>query len=464
MAAGANLSRIRGSGELRFAAGNSPPSDRRDRSCQRDPVTPLVTTIDVVSASCDDVPMEPATTDWHTHMPAVYLDQWVWIRFARVIGREPERRSDVAVLEAVAAAAERGVVFPLSATHYEETARVLDPRQRVALAAVMAPISQLRTLRSQGDLVRHQLLVAMHEMVGRPAFRPSPPEVLGVGVHWAFRGIKAQVRVLDASGQIQDVDPSWLRHASQFFEAQILAGPGDHEIEGLRRIGYISTREVEERPGNRLAWERAFAEKLKDESPSRAELRVWLLARELMHEYSDLLDRVLREYRLTFAAIAGSSNEKASRRRAVEFAERIPTLRIAADMKLEVFRNPGRGWSLNMLRDIDALSVALPYCRAVIADRDAAALVQRSSAPRRYGSVVTHELSQIPELLEDLAAEASASIESDRAGWDAVGPGEGFRYDQPERLVREGLPPGCVVRLCGPDGPLTRATHDPSRH
>lgn len=412
--------------------------------------------LDDVSACCKHESMAEATTDWHTPSPSVYLDQWVWIRFARVIGGEPERRSDVAVLEAVAAAGERGVVFPLSATHYEETARVLDPRQRTALAGVMAPISQLRTLRSQGDLVRHQLLVAMHEMVGRPAFRPSPPEVLGVGVHWAFRGVKAQVRVLDPSGQIQDVDPSWLRQASQFFEAQVLAGPGDHEIEGLRRLGYISPREVEERPGNRLAWERVFAEKLKDESPSRAELRVWLLARELMHEYSHLLDRMLREYRLTFAAIAGGSNGKASRRRAVEFAERVPTLRIAADMKLEVFRNPGRRWSLNMLRDIDALSVALPYCRAVVADRDAAALVQRSSAPSRYGSVVIHELSRIPEVLEDLATEASASRESDRTGWDAVGPGVGFRHDLPERLVREGLPPGCVVRLCGPDGPLTQ--------
>jgi hypothetical protein len=392
---------------------------------------------------------------WHIPVPSVYLDQWVWIRFARVVRGVSNQPGDAAVLQAVMAASTRGVAFPLSATHYKETLRIADPRQRDDLASVMASVSHMRTLRRQTDLVRHQLLVAMHEMVGRPTFRPRPLEVLGLGASWAFRGIRGQLRVLGPDGTVQDVDAGWIRHATQHLEKRTLAGPGDNDIGALRRGGYVSPRELEERPGNRVAWEEEYARMLQSESPSRAELRVWLLARELQHEYVDPLTSLLQEYRLTFADIAGKSGEESTRHRAVAFAERVPTLRISADMKLEMFRNPSRPWTINMVRDIDAVSVALPYCRAVVADRDAVALLRRSDAPARHGSVILHNLAELPEVLDDLAVEAARQRDVDHTGWNVVGPGSGFRCDQPPPLDRTGLPPGAVVRLCGPMGPLS---------
>lgn len=401
--------------------------------------------------------MTSVASNWHTRAPAVYLDQWVWIRFARVVRGNPQEPSDVAVLEAVVAAAERGVTFPLSATHYEETLRISDPRQRRDLAGVMAPISKIYTLRNHSDLVRHQLLVAMHETVGRPTFLPARPQVLGLGVHWALLGVEGQMRVLNSGGTVQDADPAWLRQATQYYEAQALAGPGDEDIPLLRTQGYLDVRELETRPGNRLAWEQLFADRLVKHSPppSRSELRVWLLARELVHEYVDVLTRLLGEYRLTFESIAGRAEGKHARRRAVEFAERVPTLRIAAEMKLEMFRNPSRRWSQNMVRDIDAISLALPYCRVVVADRDAVNLLSRSGAPERHGSRVVHQLLQLPDVLDEIATDDPSAAGAGSTGWDTIGPGEGFQPDMPAPLNPADLPPGCVVRLCGPDGPLT---------
>jgi len=393
--------------------------------------------------------------DLHTRLPAVYLDQWVWIRLARAHLGRPERPFHADVLAAVRDASADGVVFPLSSTHYWETLRIRDPRQRRDLVEVMAPISAMRTLRSHGDLLRHQLLVALHESVGRSAFRPGMPEVLGLGAQWAFRGVPARLQIVDAAGVVvHRVDRTWLRHLNQYAEAELLAGPSDDEVPALKELGYAAPREIDDHPGNRLAWEELLAGRLADHNPSRAELRVWLLARELTHEYLDLLNKILAEYRLTFADIAKVRDPGEVRSNAVEFVERVPTLRIAAEMKLEMFRDRNRSWTRNMVDDIDALSIAVPYCRVVVADRDAAAMLRRSQAHARHGTTVINDLGALPELLEDLRVEARG-LGGDPTGWGEVGPGEGFRLDRPARLSDGDVPPGCSVRMTDPDGTPT---------
>jgi hypothetical protein len=49
-------------------------------------------------------------------------------------------------------------------------------------------------------------------------------------------------------------------------------------------------------------------------------------------------------------------------------------LRIAVDLKLELFRNPAKLWSTNAIHEIDALSMAVPYCHIVVPDREMAIL------------------------------------------------------------------------------------------
>ncbi|MFM9700169.1 hypothetical protein [Streptomyces europaeiscabiei] len=60
-----------------------------------------------------------------TTRPSVYLDQWVWVRLASAAIGEPREPSDPHVLAAVRQASQAGVVFPLSTTHYHETARLM---------------------------------------------------------------------------------------------------------------------------------------------------------------------------------------------------------------------------------------------------------------------------------------------------------------------------------------------------
>jgi hypothetical protein len=369
----------------------------------------------------------------HTYRPSVYLDQWVWIRLAKVAAGRPDHPDDIAVLDAVTRSADAGVAFPLAATHYFESLAITDPRQRNDLAAVMAPISRFLNLRSTTNLVRHQLLTALHEQYGRPAFRPSPPTVLDLGVGWAVAGARVPLKIMIGPRSswreaTEADDPNLrtkLRSLGQLGEAHLIAGPADDEIAQLRERWGYRPEVAEESTRSRLAWEQLLADYLVHERVSRVELRVWVMCRELIHEYYNLFTEILREYRIDpFGIFAQGPIQPGSMRTDImRLSDAVPTMRVAADMKLEIFRNPQRRWTVNMMHDIDALSLAVPYCHIVMPDRDAAHLLTRSNAHIRYGTKVITRLGDLPGVLADINVPDNLD---NLSGWDHVGPAAPF--------------------------------------
>jgi hypothetical protein len=213
----------------------------------------------------------------------------------------------------------------------------------------------------------------------------------------------------------------------------ILAGPDDKEAEILRsRYGYRpeATTEVE---ASRLEWEASYVDLLASYPASRAELRVRLQARELLHEHLRLYSELTREYRIDLRREVGHDPDRpaASRRRMVAFADSVPSLRIAVDLKVELFRNPSRPWSMNAIHGIDALSMAVPYCHVVVPDREMASLLARSGTGPRYGTTIISRLSDLPGALPELAAQARNAV-GDQTGWDWAGPWDGYCLDWEE--------------------------------
>jgi hypothetical protein len=364
----------------------------------------------------------PEVPDLHPARPSVYLDQWVWIRLAKAAKGEPREASDLQVLAAVRDAAAEGVAFPLSATHHIETSKVTSPRQRLDLALTMASVSHCRTLRARKVLLRHQMLHAMHLSFGRPAFRPQPPEVLGTGMRWAFDGEHRPLVLRGPDGPVDpatiDGMPEFLRKANQVTELTLLAGPADEEI------GILRSRAVE---SSRLDWEASYVDLLGTYPASRAELRVRLQARELMHEHLALFQELTREYCIDLHRQVGYDPDRpsGSRRRMIAFADAVPSMRIAVDLKVELFRNPAKPWSMNSIHDIDALSIAMPYCHVVVPDSEMASLLARSGAGPRYGTKVITSLSGLPGVLLELTEQAR-NAPGDQTGWDWAGPWDGY--------------------------------------
>lgn len=371
----------------------------------------------------------------HPSRPCIYLDQWVWIRLARAANGEPREASDLLVLAAVQDAAAQGVAFPLSTTHRIETSKITSPRQRLDVARTMASISHCRTLRARKVLLRHQMLHAMHLTFGRPAFPPQPPEVLGTGVRWAFYGEPGHGVLRSLDGAVVDpvTDsgmPEFLRKANQLTEMILLAGPGDEEIGELREHYGYRPEAMDVVEADRLDWEASYVEILAEHPASKAELRVRLQARELIHEHQAMFQALLGEYRINLNREVGYNPDQpnVSRRRMVAFADAVPSLRIAVDLKVELFRGAAKPWSMNAIHDIDALSIAVPYCHVVVPDREMASLLSRSRAAERHRTQIITALPDLPDALPGLAEQAR-NAPGDRTGWDWAGPWDGYCLD-----------------------------------
>jgi hypothetical protein len=120
----------------------------------------------------------------------------------------------------------------------------------------------------------------------------------------------------------------------------------------------------------------------------------------------------------------------------IAFADRMPSVRIATDLKVELFRNAATTRTMNAIHDIDALSLAVPYCQVVVPDKEMGDFLARSGAGERNQTRIIRRLAELPDLLPDMITAAQATA-GDATGWDWAGqaPGEGFCLDVDDLLA-----------------------------
>jgi hypothetical protein len=79
----------------------------------------------------------------------------------------------------------------------------------------------------------------------------------------------------------------------------------------------------------------------------------------------------------------------------------MPSLEVAIELKTLYHRNGETRWDSNTIFDINAMSTAVPYCDAVVADNEVCAMLARTPLGSRMGTVL---LCQPDELAGWLAA------------------------------------------------------------
>jgi hypothetical protein len=229
--------------------------------------------------------------------------------------------------------------------------------------------------------------------------------------------------------------PAFLRAANQYAEFQILAGPRDEEVEQLRLRGYRPETAAASTQ-SRVEFEVFLTQWLSNQPVSAHELRVYLIARELAHEYLDPFNELVAEYRISLARDLDFDDAApgAGRAKMMTFAEAAPTLKVAVDLKYGLFRDASRNWTKNHLADVDAVAVAAPYCRVVVTDADVAARARQTKASDGLSTTITASVDDLLELLPELSSEARR-LGGDATGWDEVGPGVGFNTAFPSPLL-----------------------------
>lgn len=372
--------------------------------------------------------------------PTVYLDQWVWIRLASALLGRPREKRDVPLLEALLAASEAGVAFPLSGTHYIEASGIKDPAQRLALADAIGRVSHFRTLRCRRALLRDQLLMTMHEHFGRPMFRPKPSDPLGLGVHWAFLGKESMMRTYATeTGEpvLSDVvNGEVLCRWNQWTQIHLLAGPPDEEIPRIRNHYGYAPEKAHEVGKDRLEFEQYFEQMTNDEPVSAPEMRLRVQAREVIHENLDLIVEVFREFAMPIRNLSGGFPNESTEAREfiVGFFDSMPSVGVAVDAKVGIYWDRAKPWTQGDIYDTDAVAIAVPYCHVVVPDGAAADALARRRTGHRTGTLVTKKLDELIEALPDLVERAMQL--PDPSGWDRVWPGVGWNPTGPEEMAR----------------------------
>ena len=111
-------------------------------------------------------------------------------------------------------------------------------------------------------------------------------------------------------------------------------------------------------------------------------------------------------------------------------------MRIATDLKVELFRDTTTTWTMSAISDIDAVSLAVPYCQVVVPDKQMAHFLTTSHAGERNQTQIVRKLTDLPDLLPDLTSAARAAG-GDMTGWDWAGRGDGFCLDMSDLLASQ---------------------------
>lgn len=335
----------------------------------------------------------------------VYLDLNHWIGLAKAATRHRDAGQYVALLDiARRRKADGSARFVLSGQHYMEMSLIRDPRQRRHLATVMEELSGFDTLLCRSVVMRFELEAALDNATGTQTMRYVPLSVLGKGFGHAF-GMKGQLRIGHRDGVPADVIRRTWPGGSQgydaalvtmqlFAERHMLAGPDDDDLDALAAKGFVpyAARLGQEK---RAQQEREQASRF-DKVPSwrKGRTRDVVSARYMIVELFDMLTESLAVRGLEIADLWFDVD---SARRLVDS---MPSGDVHVSLQTAAHRNPQSTWAPNDYFDIDALSLAVPYCDIVLTERHRCHALRSEGCPQRLDATVIASPDELTRLLQ----------------------------------------------------------------
>lgn len=339
-------------------------------------------------------------------VPLVYLDLNHFILMARARGSCGGGLAAYQRLyDELSGAGDQGrVLVTLSGEHVWEMSRIKDPRQRGDVADVMMELSGYRYLLGRPDLARLEFEAGLRSVLHEPA-DPIPLPLVGTTFAWAF-GLIGGFKTVDCTGRDTTQETRRLIGAEAFdramlianltMERAVLAGPDDDEADVLRAEYGYAPEKAHKLQQSRLDFELDLSHRLANNPRwRRGRLRDLVSAREITHEWLDLINDVLQERHRSGRPVLDLSDERFKK----VLAE-MPHTQVAVSIKTRYHRDPRHKWTTNDISDIDALSVAYAYCDAVFTDKAARHTLAESRELRSMGTFLPRTAKDLTEWLK----------------------------------------------------------------
>lgn len=248
---------------------------------------------------------------------------------------------------------------------WQEISSISDPRQREDLTNAIDELTDFDYLAGQVEVSELEIEASLNAVFGTKEERFGRMCIVGGSLLYSF-GMKAGLSVFgadgsDMTGQCRDHQPTELADLERTAERMLLIGPSDAEVPRLREQGYGPEKSLQNLRGN-LAFDQDLADNRLDEHWRRGRLRDLIMARHLFYELNEMIYRQLRWRGRGLDDLGTTLDERR------EFLLRMPSQRVVIELKTSYHKDPRHRWTTNDLHDIDAMSLALPYCDVVLTD------------------------------------------------------------------------------------------------
>lgn len=277
----------------------------------------------------------------------VYLDLGLWYALGEANAGHPRQLTHIDILAKLAAGVNQGRLrFPLSAVHYMELTENPRDNQRDEAADVMAALSRFVTMAPIGRIVDEELAKSLKQLCNRPAFPIKVPK-FGRGWRYAFG------ETLDPEEEISDVT-----------EYLLLKGPAQALHAHIPNYDAYSGRRIADSELNSF---NVMLNTLRTDPEIAKRPLDAICERQLNFDIGDNFTRALISagfYKSWPVGLRGKAQ-------LTDFLMSLPSRRTAAMIQFHYLKDVNREWNINDLRDILALSAAIPYCDAVVTDRKA---------------------------------------------------------------------------------------------
>ena len=332
----------------------------------------------------------------------VYLDLNHYINLAKAArSGKGDVRHYVALRDAATRARrEERAIFPLSETHLFELTRIKDPAQRLSIVAAMEELSDFHYLPGRVLMAELEMEAGLSKLWGYPSLR-TPQPLVGQGFQFAFA-----VAVSKAKMSLAGLDDGRAMGSliDRLLNRAMLAGPPDSIVPELRDRGY-DPEVAHKSQASSLGFELQLSEMLKAEPRWRlGRLRDLVSGREIVHEWLDILNRLL-DHSATLGLALEATDEEL-----LQVLSALPHVQTAISLKTAYHRNPQHPWTVNDIADIDAASVAVPYCDVFFADKAIRAKITSSRELRQFSTYLPRTAGELAQWLDALPSPPKPEI------------------------------------------------------